>query len=123
QAISTNLSGSYALGKDIDAGGSNFSPIGLFGSSNATAFTGTFDGQSHVISNLNIVSPGFMGGDNQGNSYGTGVFEINAGTIRDVGLVNGSVKDDTNNEVGALVAWNRGSISNAFSTLSVSSQG
>jgi hypothetical protein len=52
----------YALGVDIDLAGVAFSPIGT----PTQPFTGTFDGQGHVISNLTIDTPaesdvGFFG--------------------------------------------------------------
>jgi hypothetical protein len=56
QNIRNNLSGTFALGRDVDAGatsswngGAGFSPVG-----GSTAFTGTFDGQGRTVSNLTI---------------------------------------------------------------------
>ena len=50
QAMATNLTGNYALGKDIDAsatvgwnGGAGFTPVGK----STNTFTGNFDGQKH----------------------------------------------------------------------------
>jgi filamentous hemagglutinin family protein len=61
QNMNNNKAGTYALGRDIDAGataswnaGAGFSPIG---SSQSNLFTGSFDGQNHVISNLAINLP------------------------------------------------------------------
>jgi hypothetical protein len=62
QDVNNDLSGDYLLAADIDAsatagwnGGEGFVPIGAPGN----PFTGTFDGQGHVISNLRINRPGF----------------------------------------------------------------
>ena len=56
QAIESDLEGSYALANNIDCsetndGGNGFSPIGGTGFFES-AFTGTFDGKGHTISNL-----------------------------------------------------------------------
>ena len=67
-AINDNLSGNYVLTADIDLAGAEWTPIGAYAPSgesaeeqeipNAqTAFTGTFDGQGHTISNLVINQP------------------------------------------------------------------
>jgi flagellin-like protein len=49
QAISSNPSGHYALGRDIDATGYSFTPI--------RNFTGTFDGRGYSIRNIYINPP------------------------------------------------------------------
>ena len=67
-AINDNLSGHYVLTADIDLEGAEWTPIGAYAPSGesaeeqeipdaAAAFTGTFDGQDHVISNLVINQP------------------------------------------------------------------
>ena len=67
-AINENLSGSYVLTADIDLAGIDWTPIGAFvpmgdeGEELETptleaAFTGTFDGQGHTISNLTVDQP------------------------------------------------------------------
>ncbi len=60
QNVNNNKAGTYALGRDIDASataswnaGAGFSPIG----SSQSLFTGSFDRQNHVISNLAINLP------------------------------------------------------------------
>ena len=117
QLMEMALGASYTLGNNIVAtatgnstdvwGSSGFIPIGNL----TTNFTGTFDGLSNTISNLTINLPAVTG---------VGLFGW-AGTgavIRNVGLVGGSVSGY--NEVGALVANNAGTISNSYSTGSVS---
>lgn len=67
-AVSENLSGSYILAEDIDLGGAEWTPIGTFAPAGeseeeqempdtAYAFTGTFDGNGHTISNYVIDQP------------------------------------------------------------------
>ncbi len=65
-AVNENLSGHYILTADIDLGGAEWTPIGAFVPGGGeegevpdmtAAFTGTFDGQGHVISNLRIDQP------------------------------------------------------------------
>lgn len=67
-AINDNLSGHYVLTADIDLAGIEWTPIGAYAPSGEseeeqeipaadTAFTGTFDGQGHTISNLTVNQP------------------------------------------------------------------
>ena len=67
-AINGNLSGNYMLTADIDLSGIEWTPIGTYAPSGESeeeqeipaaesAFTGTFDGQGHTISNLTINQP------------------------------------------------------------------
>ncbi|WP_131913573.1 beta strand repeat-containing protein, partial [Celerinatantimonas diazotrophica] len=115
QAINTNLAGTYALSKDIDASatsswnsGAGFVPLG--GDSNdtdASSFTGSLDGQSHVISNLTIHHPST-------NDIGLFGWVGTSGTIRNIGLEGGSISGK--NGVGSLAGENDGTISNAYAT-------
>ncbi len=114
QGISGNLSGSYALGSNIDASatatwnaGAGFAPIG----NSTTPFIGTMDGLGHSISNLTINLPttnyvGLIG------ESGT------ASVIRNVGLIGGSVSGA--DYVGGLVGQNYGTVNNNYLTGSVS---
>lgn len=115
QAINTNLSGDYALGRNIDAsatagmnGGAGFVPLGT----SATRFTGIFDGENHTISDLTINRP---------TESDVGLFGVSSGTIQNVGLVGGSVVGL--NQVGALVGtlfMGPTLVTNSFATGSVS---
>ncbi len=129
QAINTNLSGTYALSRDIDAtatagwnGGAGFAPVGDYFTIfdpikfipivGGTQFTGSFDGQNRMISGLTI---------NRATQDNVGLFGAtnNSALIRNVGLVGGSVTG--RNSVGGLVGRNvSGSISNAYATGAVS---
>ncbi|HUH56639.1 MAG TPA: YDG domain-containing protein, partial [Rhodanobacter sp.] len=114
QGISAGLGGHYALGADIDAGGTanwngntGFAPLGNSGAQ----FTGTFDGLGHTINGLTIDRPstdyiGLFG------AVGTG------SAIRNLGLLGGSVTGY--NYVGALIGDNKGTISHAYATGAVS---
>ncbi|OYX47794.1 MAG: hypothetical protein B7Y87_00695 [Sphingomonadales bacterium 32-64-22] len=116
QDMNTNLAGTYALSKSIDASetaswnsGAGFAPIGNGSSNN---FTGKFDGQGHVISGLTINRP---------TTNYVGLFGyISDATISNVGLEGGSISGNSN--VGGLVgeAYNNTTISNAYATGAVS---
>ncbi|TCT07117.1 beta strand repeat-containing protein [Paralcaligenes ureilyticus] len=124
QGIANNLTGYYALGSNIDAsatstwnGGAGFTPIGDF----ATPFTGTFDGLGHTISSVTIKSAaadvGLFGyaGDDAPSA---------PSTIRNIGLLGGSVIGTANNSnVGSLAGSNDGTISRAYATSNVSGVG
>ena len=110
QNINRNLSGKYALGRDIDAvetgtwdGG--FHPIG----NHNNEFKGELDGMSHVISNLRIHRP------YHGN---VGLFGVSQGIIRNLGLVNVDITG--NDTAGAVAGYNSGLISNVYATGTVS---
>ena len=100
----------YALGSNIEAGdtvewndGLGFEPIGLASQN----FEGVFDGLGHTISGLTIDRS-----EDQDNSN-IGLFSISSGIIRNVGLVDASVKGEGN--IGALVGQNdNGTISNSY---------
>ena len=81
QDINTNLAGNYALGRDIDARGFSFVPIGEHP---FDYFMGNFDGLNHTIRALSIDGSG---------SNGVGLFgDIGAGAlVVNVGLVDGQV--------------------------------
>ncbi|MNU91032.1 Heme/hemopexin-binding protein precursor [compost metagenome] len=115
QGINSGLSGNYALGGNIDAsatagwnGGQGFNPIGT----DATNYTGIFDGLGHTLSGLTIVRPG---------QDSVGLFGVlgSTGTLRNIGLLGGSITGRT--YVGGLVGDNSGgSINNAYATSAVS---
>ena len=74
EAISNNLSGKYYLTNDIDLAGMEWEPIGA---SYFNAFTGIFDGQEYVISNMVIT----------GDREYSGLFGyVRDTTIKNVGL-------------------------------------
>ncbi len=106
QLVSSNLGGTYALGKDLDAGatasGAGFTPIG----SQFNRFVGLFDGQNHTIDGLTIKT--FTAGGVAGLFGGIGAGAI----VRNVGLANENVSltlpDNSMGWVGTLVGLNEG---------------
>jgi Subtilase family len=130
QALSTKLDGTYALGRDIDAGSvANFAPI--------PNFTGVFDGQGQTIANLTISSAaqnvglfgsiGSTGDVRNLNLTGVTVSGLdsqfagtlagtNAGTISNVSATDVAVSVGSNGNGGGLVGLNIGTLTNAFAT-------
>ena len=102
QSISSNLSGNYMLLSDIDLSGIIWTPLGTF--------TGTLNGDGHVISNLTIYD----------QLRYAGMFEKNEGTIQNLGMKNVFIdtfsRDSNNGDayVGGLVAYNKGTIKNCY---------
>jgi filamentous hemagglutinin family protein len=107
ERIRQDLGGNYALGKDIDAAGHTFTPIG----DHATPFTGQFDGMGHTVSNATVDIDDFS------KDYSSGLFgEVGkGGVLRDVGIVNGSVSTSYQGS-GILAGVNRGVIAYAHTT-------
>ena len=108
------LSGSYHLTADIDLdpalyGGAEWIPIG---NSAANSFTGTFDGQGHVVYNLTIT----------GNRQHAGLFGYSTGvTIKNIGLDGTYINVSSSSSAGGICGYSSGSISNCYNTGSVSS--
>ncbi len=71
------LDGYYRLERDIDAGGRTVKLVGGWSNGSTKGFIGTFEGNGHTISNLNVGSAGLF------NCIG-------AGTVRNLGLANAS---------------------------------
>jgi hypothetical protein len=108
QNIVTDLSGSYVINNDIDAGGNSFSPIGT----PTAPFTGTLDGRGHAISNLNITMPS----TSDSSSYFAGLFGYigNSGVVKNVRLKSSSVilqtRSDLNYSVGGVAGVSTGTL-------------
>lgn len=106
----------FVLTADIDMSSYNYSrsliPYHL-PTPPSVPFTGTFDGDGHVIKNLTIDVP-VSGRD-------TGMFEKLSGTVKDLGLVDVSITNDSDiRSTGALAAINEGEILRCYSTGQVS---
>jgi hypothetical protein len=108
QLMGAALGASYTLANNISFSGtttsdvwnSNFSsgtggfmPIGTYG---VNSFTGRFDGNSHVISNLYI---------NLSGSNGVGLIGVlsNGGSIQNLGMTNANITGSNSAYVGAMV--------------------
>jgi len=111
-AITNDLVGVYALGADIDLGGTDWNPIG----DDATPFTGSFHGNGHTIRNLVCTN-------NPSANSCRGLFGcISNATIKCVS-VSGTVAGKQ--YVGGLVGRARGGtvISNCVATVEVTATG
>ncbi|MFM0694273.1 filamentous hemagglutinin family protein [Paraburkholderia sp. GV068] len=146
--VGLDLSGTYALGRDVNAqppSGSANAPIGSFPSH---PFTGQFDGMGHTISNLEIVDssseihPGVglfseigtagvvrnlsvQGSISGSSSLNGGDYGVLAG-INDGGTIasvhtSGKVITASGNSVGGLVGWSNGAIRRSSSNADVQS--
>ena len=117
QGMEGNLSGYFALGRDIDASataswgsGAGFRPIGY----GATGFSGTFQGLGHNITGLTVNPSGLTS---------VGLFgKITAtANVSNVGLVGGTTSSANANNIGGLVGLNEGgTINTSFNTGTVS---
>src|SRR3990167_11545706 len=113
--MASTVGGSYSGGNNIDMSGttnqadiwrsstisgSGFLPIGT-----SNSFTGSFNGQNFIISNLytNRASP-------------VGLFgQTSIGTLQNIALLNTTVIGTGNSGIGALVAVTSSTISNSYS--------
>ena len=102
--------GNYALAFNLDGTGLTFSgPLVGPGTGYYPApFSGTFEGLGHTITNLTI---------NDSSNQNVGLIGENDGTVRDIGLVGGSVIGG-GAAVGALVGYNDGGaiVTQAYAT-------
>jgi len=114
QAMGNNLSGNYALGRNIDASATSgwnssagFVPVGGYDH----LFSGIFDGLNHTIYDLTINRPAVNL---------VGLFGYTAGTIKNTGLVGVSVTG--HDYVGGLVGLigTDSAVSNSYSIGTVS---
>jgi filamentous hemagglutinin family protein len=112
-AGSANLTGKYALAIPLNAAStSNWTPIGgdVAAFNPSSTFSGVFEGLGNTISNLTI--------DTGSNNF-SGLFGSSSGTIRDIGMVGGSVNGDR--YVGGLIGeMLSGQVSDAYVTGAVS---
>ena len=116
------LDGDYVLTQDIDASatagwndGAGFDPVGTWLEEDpSAAFTGTFDGQGHVITNLVINRPG----EGYAGLFG---FVGEGGVIENLGIEGGAVSGGE--RVGALAGGiSDGTISECHVTSSVTGE-
>jgi hypothetical protein len=129
-----NISASYALGTNIDASSiAQWTPIG----SNATPFSGTFNGNGYTVSNItNTTGASYVGlfGDITGTVLNLNVTNVTiTGIGCPVGTLSGSVEaggiiqtcsgtgsiSGNGCHMGGLVGYNDGTISNSWSSASI----
>lgn len=115
QNISQDLTANYALGKDINATGGQFTPLG----NETTPFVGQFDGMGHTIDQLDIY-PIASSQPYELPPGPTGLFGVigTAGVARDLNITNGNSTainfSYTWAQVGMLAGINRGHVANVF---------
>lgn len=114
-------SNNYALGRDIDASatsswnsGLGFTPIGKL----STPFSGSFDGQNHVVDQLYLNRNVSVSGDFGffGNTGSTAI-------IQNLGVTNVNMILHTDGQLGGLVGQNVGLIQNSYSTGTLTASG
>ena len=112
QNMNNNKAGTYALGRDIDAGitsgwnsGAGFQPIGA-----GNSFTGNLDGQGHTISGLFINRP-------SDQNVGLISYLAAGASVSNVGVIGATITGHTT--VGGIVGNNYGAITNVYSSGSV----
>ena len=89
------------LTSDIDLAGENWTPIAPQSGYATDAFAGTFDGDYHTISNLNISSS---------SSNGVGFFgTVNGATIKNLNI-DGTVVGNSSQYVGGIVGRTQGTV-------------
>ena len=109
--IALDLDGNYILMNDLDLEGKEWTPIGTYES----PFTGTFDGNGHVISNYIIT---------QFKSY-VGLFGYSTGDFKNLGLK--SFRVDVSggsgfSYAGGLAGYSDGDITNCYATGNIMAQ-
>jgi hypothetical protein len=108
----------FKLMTDIDLSAYAVEPnnpqFNCIGTGSSSSFTGTFDGNNHIISNFTYTSPT--------TSY-VGLFGClgSSGQIKNLGLTNVNVTGYY--FTGGLVGWNYGTIANSYATGSVTGIG
>ena len=126
QLMALDLGANYTLANNIDASGTaggdvwssnGFVPIGTNNGNSGDAYTGTFDGQNHVISGLFIGSG--PSGTHPELSW-VGLFGYLGGTVENVGLSDANITGNNGEGaligVGALAGASYGTITNAWSS-------
>ncbi len=114
QAMEDDLGGDYELMNDIDCaetaawnGGQGFNPVGYYIDNDSyRRFTGTFQGNHHIIFNLTINRP------TTSRSVGLFGYTYSLSRIHNVGLKNAQIAG--NDFVGALAGWSWGMVSSCF---------
>jgi hypothetical protein len=157
QLMAVDLTKNYTLANDIDASatsswnaGSGFDPIGGSPSSSdpepLSPYSGTFDGQGHTITGLNITRHTGSAASTDLNSTWVGLFGAASGIVKNVGMLGvniwgnlfvgglvgeltptGTVMNSyttgtmrsTYDQVGGLVGQSHGTITNTYSTASI----
>jgi len=124
-AIRNNLRGNYILMNDLDSTTGGYEELAsptandgkgwhpIIGAGGNPPFTGTFDGQGYEIRDMFVNLPGI--------GY-VGLFSIvgEGGVVKNIGVVNADVTCTA--YIGGLVGVNLGTVTNSYSTGSVTSE-
>ncbi len=142
--VRNNLTGTYALGNDIDAtatsnwnDGAGFIPIGFYdgeSSSDGNAFQGTFNGQGYTINGIYINNPSSSGSGLFGDTGNSAVVEnmtltgvqVNGGYYSGglVGVADGTFTNDSSSGVVSGTTYVGGLLGISYAAInSVSSAG
>ncbi|MGF6920317.1 filamentous hemagglutinin N-terminal domain-containing protein [Paraburkholderia sp. 40] len=106
QAVGNDMTGNYALGKDIEANNAAFTTLGTTDYTISALFTGQFDGMWHTISNLSPNLDAIFGDIGQG------------GVVRDLKVDAHPPANDTGfyGGIGLLAINSHGTIVNTFAS-------
>ncbi|MGF6837685.1 filamentous hemagglutinin family protein [Paraburkholderia youngii] len=106
QAVDNDMTGNYALGRDIEANNAAFITLGTTPYAISTSFTGQFDGMWHTVSNLSPSLDAIFGDIGQG------------GVVRDLKVDGHPLANDTGfyYGIGLLAINNHGTVVNTFTS-------
>ena len=110
-AIANGLDKHYKLIGDINVG-ADWTPIG---STSATAFTGSLNGNGYTVA-IGWIKSGLAA--DSGDVY-VGLFGYNAGTIERLAVTGAVAYDGSSVYIGSIAGWNAGTIKQCSSTASV----
>ncbi|UHC20203.1 filamentous hemagglutinin N-terminal domain-containing protein (plasmid) [Methylobacterium currus] len=116
QVAAGGLSGRYAVAQDLTARGTTYTdPLVATNGANLTTggFTGLFEGLGHTLTGLTIDNPSSAPGASSAGLFGLISF---GGLVRDIGLVDASIRS-AGSMAGPLAGWNSGgTIESAFAS-------
>ena len=112
--------GFYALATNLAGTGTAANPqfTSALAGQGPSSFNGAFEGLGHTITGLTINDP--ASGTVNGVFENVGLFGFSGGTVRDLGLVGGSIAGANLADVGALVGTDLGEIVHVYATSMVS---
>ena len=99
------------LTMDIDLQGNESNKWTPIGNTEENAFTGTFDGDGHKITNIYI---------DTASEY-QGLFGYNKGTIKNVGMESGTIK--ANGNTGSIAGHNSGTVEKCYNKINMECNG
>ncbi|KAA0997919.1 filamentous hemagglutinin N-terminal domain-containing protein [Paraburkholderia panacisoli] len=108
QSVSLDLTGNYALGKNIDASATNSSVAFVSIGDTATPFSGQFDGMGHVIDAFH-----------REQDPAVGLFGVigPTGVVRNIGMTNSDLGGEYRDlGFGILAGQNQGLVTHAYTT-------